>query len=85
MPYVMGHFAKPNSLEELSELVRRELLAIQQALGDQDVLNLPISHRAPEKTFPGQFIYADGTNFDPGSGQGVYVRNVANSAWRFLG
>lgn len=85
MAYVMGHFADPKDLQELAEIMKRELLAIQQAAGDQDVLNLPVSHRAPDKTFPGQFVYADGSDWNPGSGQGVYVRNVANDAWRFLG
>lgn len=30
-------------------------------------------------------VYADGTSWDPGSGEGLYRRNNANSAWVFIG
>lgn len=50
-----------------------------------DFLALKYRHVAPVNTFAGQIIAADGTDFDPGSGVGIYQRNEANSAWRFVG
>ena len=35
-----------------------------------------------DKFVDGMIIYADGTNFDPGSGRGLYLRN--NNAWEKL-
>jgi hypothetical protein len=39
----------------------------------------------PEKYWAGMEVLADGLNWDPGSGEGKYRRNFANSAWVFLG
>lgn len=47
--------------------------------------SLPLDERnaAPNKIWDGMLVRADGTNWDPGSGQGVYC--YYNSAWNFLG
>ncbi len=37
----------------------------------------------PDKLYDGLIIFADGSNFDPGSGQGFYGYYAA--AWHFLG
>lgn len=37
----------------------------------------------PERRYDGQVIYADGTNFNPGSGEGFY--GYHNAIWHFLG
>ena len=34
---------------------------------------------------PGMLVCVDGTDWDPGSGEGVYRRDKANAAWVFLG
>lgn len=39
----------------------------------------------PARTVPYMMLIADGTNWDPGSGRGVYRRNRANTAWVFIG
>lgn len=38
---------------------------------------------APAKTFDGMVVYADGTNWNPGSGKGVYA--YYGAAWHYLG
>lgn len=48
-------------------------------------MQLQVLYAEPEKTFPGQLVYADGTTWNPGSGEGVYRRNAANAAWVHLG
>ena len=51
--------------------------------GLRELRLIPV-HTAPERPRAGTIIYADGTDFDPGSGEGVYFYNAAGS-WIFLG
>ena len=46
-------------------------------------LILPVLYAAPDKPKDGQIVYADGTTWDPGSGEGIYC--YYNSAWNYLG
>jgi len=43
---------------------------------------LPKTHVAPTKTHDGMLRYADGTNWNPGSGEGIYA--YYGSAWNKL-
>jgi hypothetical protein len=36
---------------------------------------------APTKTWAGLSTYADGVNWNPGYGEGLYVRDKNNAAW----
>lgn len=59
---------------------------LQRALNDaQPEFTLQVRHAAPAKTLTGMVVYADGVDWNPGSGEGVYVRDKANAAWRYLG
>lgn len=72
--------------EYSADFMRRELERIRQGFVEYEAsIGLKILHAAPDRIRPGQLIYADGTDYDPGSGAGVYRRNEANSAWVFLG
>lgn len=50
-------------------------------------MQLQVLYAAPAKTFPGMLVYADGVTWQPDgvNGEGLYRRNVANSAWAFVG
>lgn len=48
-----------------------------------DAITLVEHNAAPDKTFDGMTVLADGTNWNPGSGQGVYT--YYNSTWNKLG
>jgi hypothetical protein len=48
-------------------------------------MQLDVLTAAPTRTLPAMLIYADGVTFNPGSGEGVYRRNNANTAWVYLG
>lgn len=50
------------------------------AAGNCDALNV-----APAKPRTGMLRYADGTNWNPGSGKGYYGYDESTAAWRFLG
>ncbi len=43
-----------------------------------------ILHREPDNLRPGRVVYFDGTDFNPGSGEGLYRRTLANT-WVFVG
>lgn len=48
-------------------------------------LRLQILYAEPSKLFAGMIVYADGSDWDPGSGEGVYRRDKTNSSWVHLG
>jgi hypothetical protein len=39
----------------------------------------------PASPAAGMVVLADGVSWDPGSGEGMYRRNAANTAWVFIG
>lgn len=60
MPFESGRVATPKVLEEILK-------------GEQDYLHCGVLHRALPKMRDGMIIYADGSDFDPGRGEGVYA------------
>jgi hypothetical protein len=59
---------------------QQELEAIAQSQYEKrDFLELNVLNVEPKKPRDGMVIVADGTNFDPGSGAGVYAR--ISGAW----
>lgn len=61
----------------------RELNEVERAFNEQDFVQLTIRYREPERYREGMVVYADGTEWNPGSGKGVYVRKT--SSWVLLG
>ena len=62
-------------------VVRRELQRIAESLAsvnEQDVL-----HAEPDNPFTGLRVYADGTDWNPGSGEGSY-EYLSNGTWSKL-
>jgi hypothetical protein len=69
-----------------SRELREETARIQQAINSPEpFLRLEVLHAEPVRYWAGTVVYADGTDWDPGSGEGLYRRNVANNAWVFVG
>jgi len=73
----------PNNTGEIPAYLLREFTAIQSAIGLLAAGHLDKSFAAPAKPRDGDFRYADGANWNPGSGAGFYRFNGA--AWVFLG
>ena len=69
--------------QEMADWVRRELTAIELALVDFDFLQLKQIDVAPTKPRVGMVVFADGTNWNPGSGIGFY--GYHSGAWNKLG
>jgi len=82
--FSVGNPGEIRTLEELTRYVRdiesRASSAITLlAAGHLDVINA-----APTKPRQGDIRYADGTQWNPGSGEGMYFYNSAG-IWKFLG
>lgn len=73
---------RAETLEELVQFLEAELFTIYQALNDAQVLDLRIIHAEPERPRDGMLVFADGTNWDPGNGRGLYTYD---SGWKKLG
>jgi hypothetical protein len=76
-------YAFPNEqarwLREFQNDVDRQFAAAR------DFIGLKYLHDQPKRVFPGMIILADGTDFNPGSGAGMYRRTEDNTAWDFVG
>ncbi len=75
----------PNSPTDFRAWVEEELRHMADAMSEiePDTIILKQWNAEPDKLYDGLVVYADGTNWNPGSGEGVYVYYAA--AWHFLG
>lgn len=74
----------PTEPAALAGFLRQELDKIAQAMETQDeFLALKTLHAAPNKYREGTIVLADGSDWSPGAGAGVYVYRGA--AWHLLG
>lgn len=58
---------------ELARYVEHELQEIAKALQQFTTLRLLVLHEAPERPREGLLAAADGSDWDPGSGGGIYA------------
>lgn len=78
------HSIPPEDYRQLLEYIERELAGISSSIdsienGDHDILYNP-----PIRVRPGMVVYADGVEWDPGSGEGLY-RYSLSGTWVFIG
>lgn len=70
----------PSSVpDNIRDYIEQELVAISRELQETVAVDLRPVHAEPTRPRDGMIIYADGTDFDPGSGEGVYARE--NGSW----
>ena len=76
---------RPGALPpDAPEWLKDELRSIAEAIGNRTpFLWLDTIHAQPKKLAEGLIVKADGTNWNPGSGAGVYC--YRGGSWRFLG
>lgn len=87
----MAFFPDPPIIAETAE--GRKLAAwvfrqFNRLSGQQSQLHFAVLtelHEAPEKPADGMMVYADGADWDPGSGKGFYRYNEDTTAWVLLG
>lgn len=69
---------------DLTDYLFRQLDLIEDALNNgQTEVKLAERNSEPDRPRAGMIVLADGTNWDPGSGQGVYA--YYNGSWNKLG
>ena len=69
-------------VEELRQHMQRALDDIANSFAETLALELRPSFRAPDKPREGMLVYADGTTWNPGSGEGTY--EYKNGLWNPL-
>jgi hypothetical protein len=79
-PYVPA--APPQNLEGIPVYLHRELVRIAGVLSNISDNIYEETHVAPDKPQNGQVVYADGTDWNPGSGRGLYF--YKGSTWTFI-
>lgn len=73
MSYVPTNSAA-QTVSDLKTFVSNELVRIANTFTtESQKLNIPVVHTAPSKPRVGDVVFADGTNFNPGSGRGLYL------------
>jgi hypothetical protein len=73
----------PSDPAALPAYLEAELFAIQNAISILASGHIDMSYAAPDKPRVGDIRLADGTSWNPGSGQGFY--GYYNNTWNFLG
>lgn len=75
----------PKALEvrELGDWTYRELVEIERSFYNLEFVRLVQTNVAPDRPRAGDIRFADGTNWNPGSGAGFY--GYHSGAWAKLG
>lgn len=74
----------PSDPQQLAAAVQNELRRLALVMAQPtDYAALKTLHAAPKRIFDGMLVIADGTNWNPGSGAGLYARR--SGAWVFIG
>lgn len=76
-------FIREITPESLLEYIQEELQEIARDRSETQELELRTVNREPSKPRAGMIVHADGTNWDPGNGEGAYV--YQSGAWVWLG
>ena len=72
----------PRDQEQMVNFLQDELLKLQNVIAALAAGHVDETHVAPTKPRTGDIRLADGTNWNPGTGQGVYA--YYNSTWNKL-
>ena len=73
----------PVTLEEIPSFIDSMLLEVRTVLDLVRDGHLDVSNVVPSDPQQGDIRYADGSNWNPGSGEGIYFYNAAG-AWTKL-
>lgn len=82
MAYYPAHVPALVDVEELRQYLEDELRRIAAEFQQTEILNFRILNTEPAKRMDGMLVFADGVNWDPGSGAGLYERR--SGAWQKL-
>lgn len=71
-----------DSVVDLAKYTEDEFAEVASAIQNPEAMK--VYNVVPPKPRQGMIVYADGTHWNPGSGEGVY-RYGADAAWHYLG
>ena len=71
----------PLEQEDLGLYVVTELKRLGNTILNQTHLRAERVHAEPEKPRGGDIVYADGSDWNPGSGEGIYFFKESTTAW----
>lgn len=77
-----GPVQQNRELSELGQWAEREFEALGRQFTNFDTVQQNVLHVEPQRPRDGMIAYADGTNWDPGEGEGVY--GYVGGAWTLL-
>lgn len=85
MPKYVAPSSAPENFKEFQIWMLDELRHISDAVSqlETDGVLLKEWNAEPARLYNGLMVYADGTNWDPGSGRGVYT--YESGTWSLLG
>lgn len=73
----------PTTIEDVPKFIDQMFLEIRTVLDLVRDGHLDVVYAAPEKPQQGDIRYADGSSWNPGSGEGIYFYN-SGGAWTKL-
>lgn len=77
--------ASVSSTEELLAWALQELAKISTVVNNLAEGRVAVCHVEPKRPRNGYVRFADGTNWNPGSGRGYYGFDETSGTWKFLG
>jgi hypothetical protein len=82
MTYVPKPLLGTKDVNGVQSWAEREFSEISRNFNEADAVDLRQTHKSPKKPRVGMVAYADGTDWDPGSGEGLYV--YKSGGWTFI-
>lgn len=84
-PFLEKKLTTEDLYKKLARHIETELRNIETALGQTQAGHLDVVHVEPNKLQDGDIRYADGTDWNPGSGRGIYFYDSGVPGWVKLG
>ena len=76
--------AVPSNPEDIPAFLQEELKRMPIAVNNLSDGHIDKTHVAPDKPRDGDFRFADGTNWNPGHGRGLYYYDGVDGHWHRL-
>lgn len=73
MSHIEVQAPRVQNFEELNRYLEEMIFTISQAFNETDALDLRVTHVAPHRPRDGMIVHADGTDWNPGEGRGLYI------------